>query len=260
MRVLILCLTLTASARADDWRPYLFSISGDTQAAKHAALEHGLGYNGVTGTGGGLQPDASHRVQTWLGYAVGITNWLEASGGLQFADNLGQNFGFSQARVDFRARPLAPRLRVPLALSIGVGYQADALLHHAITAVVAFSAYLGRFNLTLNLRGAHYFAPGRDPVDIFVTFGALVRATHWLHAGLEYVGEELEAAFDEEEADVGGAGRHYLGPTAVLRFWENRIRVNVTVGAVFMSHRDFRGAEPILDVGPLARASMAYLF
>jgi hypothetical protein len=100
------------------------------------------------------------------------------------------------------------------------------------------------------VRAAHYFHGGRDPVDFFVTFGAMVRTRNWLHLGVEYVGEELEAAFGGDDADVGGFGRHYLGPTGALRFWQGRIRVNATVGAVFMKQGD----------GALARGSLAYLF
>jgi hypothetical protein len=246
MRITLLILCAAFSARAEDFRPYLFSVEGDTLSAKHAALESGVGYNGVTGSGGGLQPDDAHRVQMWLAGAVGVTNWLELAGGVQFADNFGQNFGFSQARLDLRARVLK---REHIAISLGAGYQADALLQNALTAVAAMSIYAGRFDLTMNLRAAHYFHSGRDPVDVFITVGALVRATHWLYTGLEYVGEELEAAFGDD-GDVGGYGRHYLGPTAALRFWDGRIRVNATVGSVFMRQQ----------IGPLARASLAYLF
>jgi hypothetical protein len=241
MRFVVLALMLATAARAEDWRPYVFSVAGDTLAAKHAVLESGVGYNGVTGAGGGLSPDSAHTVQMWLASGVGITNWLSFDGALQFADNPGQTFGFSQARLDLRARVLK---RGPIAVSLGVGYQADELLQNAVTAVAAFSAVFGRFDLTANVRAAHYFHPGRDPIDIYVTAGALVRATRWLHAGVEYVGEDLESD------DADGGGRHYIGPTAVVRGLGGRIRVNATGGAVFM-----RG-----QVGPLARGSIAYLF
>jgi hypothetical protein len=246
--LVLFSLWFSASARAEDWRPYVFSVAGDTLLAKHAVLESGVGYNGVTGTGGGLSPDSAHRIQFWLASSVGITNWLTFDGGLQFADNIGQNFGFSQARLDLRARLFK---KGPFAMSLGVGYQADQLLQNAVTAVAAVTATFGRFDLTLNVRAAHYFHSGRDPVDLFVTFGALVRTTRWLHLGVEYVGEELEAAFDEEgEVEAPGFGRHYLGPTAALRFWDGRIRVNATVGAVMTQK----------ETGPLARGSFAYLF
>jgi hypothetical protein len=242
LRVLLVAL-FCGVAQAEDPRSYVFSVEADTLSAKHAAFESGVGYNGVTGTGGGLQPDDAHRVQTWVASAVGVTNWLELSGALQFADNLGQNFGFSQARLEACARVLRHKY---FSLAFGAGYQADVLLENAITGLIAASAHLGRVDLTLNVRAAHYFHAGRDPIDVFVTFGALVRATSWLSAGVEYVGEELES----DDTEAGGWGRHYLGPTAAVRFWDGRIRVNGTVGAV-LTHG---------QTGPLARGSLAYLF
>src|SRR6185295_7718804 len=62
MRFVLCALLLTTAARAEDWRPYVFSVAGDTLSAKHAVLENGLGYNGVTGSGGGLSPDSAHRL------------------------------------------------------------------------------------------------------------------------------------------------------------------------------------------------------
>jgi hypothetical protein len=118
-----------------------------------------------------------------------------------------------------------------------------------LTVSILTTAYLGRVNLTFDLRGAHYFAAGRDAVDIFVTAGALVRATQWLRVGAEYVGEELEGVLGTDADDSLG-GRHYAGPTAVVYLARGRLRLNATGGAVLT-----RG-----QIGPLARGSLSYLF
>lgn len=251
MRALYCALALLCAspAWADPWHPYVFSVDGSTLQSKTAALESGLGYNGVTGSGGGLQPDDSRRVAGWITGAVGITNWAELDGTFLFADDPTNGFEFNQARIDLRFRLLKARPRVPIAISLGIGYQADALIEHAITAVFAASAYLGRVNLTLNVRAAHYFHVGRDPVDVFVTAGAMVRATRWLHLGVEYVGEELEGVFGDDD-DGSPGGRHYVGPTGVVGFLQERLRLSGTVGAVFANG----------DSGPLARVSLAYQF
>jgi hypothetical protein len=235
---------LAHNAKADDWHPYLFSIDGQTLAPKSVAMESGAGYNGVTGSGGGLQPDDARRVTAWVGAAVGVYQRVELDGNFQFGDDPTNGFAFNQARIDVRVQVLRPLARFPVAISIGAGYQADALLQNAVTGVVALTATLGRFDLTLNVRGAHYFHPGRDPIDIFITAGALVRATAWLRLGAEYVGEELEGD------DQDGGGRHYAGPTAVLLFLHQKLRVSATGGAVVDNHQ----------VGPLARASIGYRF
>ncbi len=249
--VLIAACLLGASsvARAQDWRPYVFSLDGLTLNAKRAALEAGAGYNGVTGAGGGLQPDDARRTTAWVSAAVGLTDRVELSGAFLFGDDPTNGAGFNQARIDLRVRLLNPRKRFPVAISAGAGYQADALIEHAITANLAATAFIGRVNLTVNVRAAHYFHTGRDPVDVFVTAGALVRATNWLRVGAEYVGEELEGVFGADLDDAIG-GRHYVGPTAALFFVDNKLRLNATAGPVFTQ----------AQTGMLARASLAYLF
>lgn len=252
-RFLFTCLLLCAGrAHAEDnLRPFVFSLDGNTIAKRRIALESGVGYNGVTDLGGGLQPDDARHVAVWLAGQVGITDRVEIGAAFQFGDAPDLTFGFNQARIDLRVRVLGPFKKAPIWVTLGLGYQADALLQHAITATLAATARLGRFNLTFNLRAAHYFHAGRDPIDIFVTAGALVRATRWLSVGAEYVGEELEGVGDEDEAELGAAGgRHYVGPTVVFPILDGRLRLNLTGGAIIT------GAE----VGPMLRGSVAYLF
>jgi hypothetical protein len=246
--VLLLALLLPSLARADDWHPYLFSVDGRTIDRHSVALESGVGYNGITGSGGSLQPDDARRVTAWLSSAVGVTDRVELAGAFLFGDDPTNGFAFNQARLDVRVLALKPMPRLPIAISVGAGYQADALLEHAVTGVVAATATLGRVNLTLNVRAAHYFHPGRDPVDVFVTAGALVRATDWLRAGVEYVGEELEGA-TRDDNDGSPGGRHYVGPTVALSL-VGHLRVSATGGVVVAQRQ----------VGPLARASLAWVF
>jgi hypothetical protein len=236
-------------ARADDFRPYVFSVDGQVLEPKRVALESGAGYNGVTGSGGGEQPDDARRTNLWILGAAGLAPRVELDGAFVFGDDPTTGFGFTQARVDLRVELLRPRSLFPVAITAGVGYQADALVDHAITGVVATTAYLGRLQLTFNLRFAHYFAAGRDPLDIFVTAGALVRATSWLRVGAEYVGEELEGV-DGDDSDGAIGGRHYIGPTTAVFLAGSRVRLNLTGGVVLTQGQ----------TGPLVRGSVAYLF
>lgn len=252
-RLMFTCLLLCAAPALaeENLRPFVFSLDGMTVAKKRISLESGVGYNGITDFGGGLQPDDARHLAVWLAGAVGITDRVELGGAFQFGDAPDLTFGFNQARVDVRVRVLGPFKKVPIAVSLGLGYQADALLQHAITAALAASARFGRFNLTLNVRAAHYFHPGRDPIDIFVTAGALVRATQWLAIGAEYVGEELEGVVDGAEAELGAiGGRHYVGPTIVFPIMQGRLRINATGGTIITGH----------EIGPMLRGSVAYLF
>jgi hypothetical protein len=181
-----------------------------------------------------------------LAASVGLVERVQLSGALVYRDGGSPGaWSVDQARVDVRVQLLRARPRFPVAISLGTGYQADAMFDHALTGLVAASAYLGRVSLTLDVRAAHYFAAGRDALDVFVTAGALVRVA-MLRLGAEYVGEELES----DDTDGSTGGRHYFGPTAVLFLLADRLRLNVTGGAVLLHG----------EVGPLVRGALAYRF
>jgi hypothetical protein len=220
-----------------------------TLAPHRAAIETGMSYNGVTGSGGGWQPDDARRYLWWMTGAVGIVDRLQLQGTLVASDDPTNGFHFNEGHVDAMVQLLKPRRRFPVAISVGAGYQIDAVYDSAITGVVAISADFGRVNVVADLRAAHYFAPGRDPIDVFITAGALVRATRWLRVGAEYVGEELEGV-DGADRDNSPGGRHYVGPTAVVQLLHGRLRLNATGGVVLVQDR----------AGALARGGLAYLF
>jgi hypothetical protein len=250
MRTFLVLALLTSPAAAQPWRPYQFSVEANTLSPKRIVLESGVGYNGLPGAGRGLSVDSARSVGLWIGSAFGVVDRLELGGAFQFGDDPTGGFGFNQARLEARVRVLGPWAKAPVAISIGAGYAADALVHHALTALVAVSATAGRVHFTFNLRGAHYFAPGRDPLDVFISTGVLVRVVPVLHLGVEYVGEELEALVEPEEFDVGEGGRHFVGPTAALVVGGGRVRIGASGGVVVMGER----------VGPQVRGSLAYLF
>jgi hypothetical protein len=240
---------VAAPAVDPDWHPYVFSVDAPTLAPKHAAVETGMAYNGVTGTGGGLSPDDARRYLWWMTGAVGIVDRVQLQGTLVASDDPTNGFHFNQGHVDAMVQLLKPHARFPVAISVGAGYQIDAVYDSAVTGVVAVSADFGRLNVVADLRAAHYFAPGRDPIDLFVTTGALVRATRWLRVGAEYVGEELEG-IGGDDRDNSMGGRHYVGPTAVVQLLRGRLRLNTTGGAVLAQGR----------AGALVRGGLAYLF
>lgn len=232
-----------------DWHPYVFSADGDLLRARGAAVESGVGYNGVPASGRGLAPDDARSASGWLAGAVGVGRGLELDGAFLYAGDPGNGYRFDQARLGARVELLRPRARLPIAIALGGGYQADALADHAAIATLDASCVLGRLNLTVNVRAAHYFAAGRDPIDLFVTAGAMVRTTRWLRLGLEYVGEELEALV-ADDGDHAPAGRHYVGPTAALFFAGGHLRLNATGGAVVTPGQ----------LGPLVRGALAWVY
>jgi hypothetical protein len=244
---LLVVMALAGSARADGvWRPFLFSADAATLGRGEAAIESGAGYNGLPALHAASLSD-ERRVETWIGAAVGVTRRIELAGSISAADGPDRPFGFGDGRVELRARLLEARPRFPVSIAVGAGYQVDPLLEHALTAVVAVSAAWGRLQVTANVRGAHYFHGGRDPLDVQVTLGAAVRATPFLRVGLEYVGDELES--DDEDLEARG-GRHYLGPTVGFDLADGRLQLTA-------------GAGPIVTAAAtsgLGRAAVAYRF
>src|SRR5262249_34404672 len=135
-----------------------------------------------------------------------------------------------------------------LVLSLAGGYQVDWQMQQAGEVGLMISGDIGRVHLTGNVRAAHYFHAGRDPVDLYLSVGALVRLAPWAQAGVEYLGEYLEGPTGTD-VDVGDGGRQYVGPTLVFGQL-GPCRLNVTAGPVFTAG----------TTGFLVRSSIAVLF
>ncbi len=242
-------VALAAAPARADWHTFMFSTDATGLAARKAAFEAGAGYNGLPQPEV-LNPADQKRTDAWIGAAVGLTRWLMLDGAVAFADGPERPYGFGYGRVELRAQFLAPRPKLPLSLAVGAGWQVDEQADHALTGVFAATLDLGRVVLTANVRVAHYFAAGRDPVDVALTAGVSVRATRWLRVGAEYVGEELEGVDQDGEAEVGGGGRHYLGPSFLFSALHDRLRFNLTAGPVLTR----------ASTAALARGALVYLF
>jgi hypothetical protein len=237
-----------SSGAATEWRPYVFATDAATLRPWQAAVESGVGYNGVVQPEGIRLADG-RRFDTWITGAVGLTGRLELAGTLVAAEAPGSPFQFGEGRVELRARVLDWHRRFPVELTLAGGYQSDGRFQSAAELAVAATISAGRFALTVDARALHYFHDGRDPIDFYVNAGASVRATRWLRVGLEYVGEELEEARTAGALTDGGS-RNYVGPSAAVFLLGGHVRLNATGGVV---------VAPV-GIGPLARGSIAYVF
>lgn len=238
------------------FQPYAYAQHAESLGHGHVALQLGGGYNGVQASGGGLAPEDGRAGLFSFGAAVGVVGGLQVDASLQFGDLETEAFGLAQSRVEARVQVVGQRPSLPFQLAVGAGYQSDARFESAVTGLVAMSGQAGPVDLTANLRLAHYFHEGRDPVDIMLVAGALARPVDWLRVGAEYVGEELEEAEEGEDegevanANVDGGGRHLVGPTIAFSLAKHHVRLNLSGGAVI-------SAAP---VGPQIRGSIAYQF
>ncbi len=87
----------------------------------------------------------------------------------------------------------------------------------------------GRVRLAGNLHLEKVFGAGRDRLDVLALAGVSFRVLDGLRLGAEYVGQDLEDAFEREEAE--GGAKHYLGPNAAIDL--DRGRVQLTFGPAF---------------------------
>jgi hypothetical protein len=82
----------------------------------------------------------------------------------------------------------------------------------------------GILRTQLSIHVEHIFQTGRDPVDIMVTAGTGLRVVSFMSLGVEYPGQDLEAALDND-SDAEGGSRNLLGPTLAFTFYEDRLSI-----------------------------------
>jgi len=116
-----------------------------------------------------------------------------------------------------------------------------------ISAEITGSVDLGRVRLAATAHVEHLFGAGRDPVDLWAVAGVSVRVAAPLRLGVEYVLEDIEAAWEDDEAE--GGLRHYLGPNLALRLARGRVLITGGV-AVQLAQTP----------GLLGRAAFAYAY
>jgi hypothetical protein len=81
---------------------------------------------------------------------------------------------------------------------------------------------LQQLRLGVTTLGEHVFAPGRDSVDVMLQAGASYRVVSWFRAGVEWVGQDLEEAFDD---GAEGGARMFAGPTAAFQLLQDRLSI-----------------------------------
>ncbi len=226
-----LLVALPAAAQpADAWQPFVLSTDAQTLRQGRVGAETGGGYDsnpqGLT-----PRPQDAQAVDAWVAASVGLWDAVELDGLVSFGQTPGNPVGFGSGRGELRFRLLDSPGGVPLVLALAGGWQMDWQMQQAAEVGLMVSGDLGRVHLTGNLRAAHYFHSGRDPVDLSLSLGALVRVARWAQVGLEYLGEEIEGVAGTD-VDLGPGGRQYVGPTLVFGAI-GPCRLSVTAGPVF---------------------------
>lgn len=115
-------------------------------------------------------------------------------------------------------------------------------------ARATFAHDVGRFRLGTTLHGEHVFVAGRDGVDVMLMAGSSYELMGPLRVGVEYVAQDLEGAFDDDEFEQGA--RHFVGPTGALDLLEHRL--SIVAGPAF----GLTSLSPSL----VGRISLAYAY
>lgn len=195
-------------------RPWLYSADPTAPIPGHAITSLGVGYAQVDrGAARPFAADVAHAGAVFnVSAEVGVARWLSvhAEGLLSGqGDGSGMSAG---AFLGVSAFPFARR--IPVDVAVSAGYLRELGGDNGLWGRVAVAGDIGPARLTLNALAEHVFASNRDEIDFLLTSGASFSLTSYARIGAEYVVQDLEGAWDPEEAD--GGIRHFIGPNAVL--------------------------------------------
>jgi hypothetical protein len=232
LTVCALCFTATAAAQEAplpdvalksreapapvhaEQRPFVYLTDPSTPSARDASIEVAMqGASGVQATRP-LPSQVAARGMVWgVTATYGVTRWLAPFvTGLagQRVDGSHDPSTTAQAGVRLQLTPPSSRLRV--GVTAAWSREFDGANGGFVRASASYD--IGRVRLAGNAHVEKVFAAGRDSVDLLAFGGVSVRATDVLRLGAEYVGQDLEDAFERNEAE--GGARHYAGPVASL--------------------------------------------
>lgn len=206
-------------------RPWLYSPDATAPPPGHVIASLGVGYAEVNR--GAARPFAGNLAQAGAVFGanveVGVLRFLSVTGeGLLAGDGSSVSAG---GMLGVNAYPLPASLPVKLALS--AGYLRELGGDDGVWGRVTVAGDIGPVRLTLMGLGSHIFAPDRDAFDLLVSAGASYRVIRVLSLGVEYVAQDIEDAWEEEEED--GGIRHFVSPMASLELG----RVRLTAGPAF---------------------------
>lgn len=229
-------------------RPFLYLVDPSLPQPWHVMASYSAGYSS---TGGGTRPLAATAGRG------GLVNQLRVEGALgdrvaPFATGLlapplaGETTAQTAMNGGVRVLLTDPDSR-KLRLVVAGGYARDFERTNDAFLRVTATYDVDRLRLASMLHSEHAFAPGRDPIDIYVDEGVSYRVLDSLRVGAEYVGQELEGAWTPGEAE--GGIRHFVGADVA---WSYKNKVLLTAGPAFgLSH-----AAPRV----LGQATVSYLF
>lgn len=210
-------------------RPWLYTADPTAPAPKQVIALLSVGYAQINrGAARPFAADVAHAGAVFsAGGEVGLLRHLSLhaegllAGGGERSEPEASPLS-AGAMLGASAFPLGGR--GPVDIAISAGYLRELGSSNGLWFRGAIAGNLGRFRLSASALGEHVFEQGRDGVDVLMTAGASVRALDILSVGTEYVVQDLEGAWDPEEAD--GGIRHFVSANATL-FLGRRVQLAV---------------------------------
>lgn len=195
-------------------RPWLYTADPTPPSPGRVLASLGVGYAQLDrGAARPFAADVAHAGAVFNASAeVGVARYVSVH-----AEGLlsGQGDGSPLRAGAFLGASVFPfARRLPVDVAISAGYLRELGSDNGLWGRVAVAGNIGPARLSMTALAEHVFASGRDGVDVLLTSGASVEVTSFARLGAEYVVQDLEGAWDPEEAD--GGIRHFIGPNAVI--------------------------------------------
>jgi hypothetical protein len=229
-------------------QPFLYLVDPHGPAARQVMTGYSLAFSSNEGA---IRPipghfDAEGVVHT-LALEVGVLSRLRLYGTTMIAQPIGtSDVGAVALQAGARVLLTPPawqRFRLMLEGAFLREFGSDVGLIGEVTGTYD----LGRVRLAMAVHAEHLFAAGRDAVDLYSVAGASVRVLPIMRVGVEYVAQDLEAAFEDEEAE--GGARHYVGPDVAFALHKNHLLLTAGTAVQIAS-----------APGILARATLNYVY
>jgi hypothetical protein len=246
-------------ASAQD-QPFAFTITTPTAQKEKPALHYDVGvgrHDFVTGVEDGVEQQVSIQADLTRGVrliaGVGLSLDEEESGGTNHSQ-----------RAELLVNVLhtgSGRSNVAIGGGILHEYTGVDVLRARVLAGHQFSMSQLHMNLLFEKPFAGDDDIVRDKVDVLTSIGWLVRASSFMHVGVEAVGQDLEGFWEEEEAE--GGARLLIGPSLYVQPTARRWRIGVSGGPVIRATRsDLQSGAPrqLPSGGFAVRTSFSYLF
>lgn len=225
------------AARADD-RPYVFvqDPNGpvDTEIEAVTALNVGASASGAVRF---IDPTVSRRgVVQQIGAQAGVTPWLAVGAfGLIGLGNTADNPVEATGGGYLSFTLIRPDAEVHDGGSLGLALWALREFEgvFAMSAFINGSWVADRLSVAGNLQLERRFTSSADPLDVIVRLATnygVLKDRDALRLGVEYVGQDLEDAIEEEEAEGGAAHLFALSATSTLD--EGRLSLGIAPGIV----------------------------